>query len=216
MKLVVHEFASLDGVMQGPGAPEEDPSNGFARGGWLVPHSEGDWGHIVDGWFQHVEAILLGRRTFEMMRGYWSQVTDSENRVAVALNTRPKYLASSTLADEDAAWGNTRVLRGNVVEQVRRLKDQPGGELQVHGSWQLVQTLHHAGLVDIYRVLQFPVVVGDGKQLFAHKTPPAAFTVTDSHLLAGGIMALTLHQDQFEALDVGQYAMPREGKEVRV
>lgn len=101
------------------------------------------------------------------MRTYWSQVTEPDNIVATALNTWKKYVVSDTLADADAAWGDTTVLRGDIVEQVRGLKEQPGGELQVHGSWQLVRSLHDAGLVDIYRLLQVPVVVGDGKRLFA-------------------------------------------------
>jgi dihydrofolate reductase len=167
MELSVNTFVSLDGVMQGPGGVQEDPSNGFERGGWLVPHSDAGQLDPVDGWFRQADAFLLGRTTFEMMRTYWSQVTDPDNLVATALNTWRKYVVSNTLSDADAAWGNTTVLRGDVVEQVRRLKEQPGRELQVHGSWRLARTLHDAGLVDTYRLLQFPVVVGEGKRLFA-------------------------------------------------
>lgn len=126
--------------MQGPGGVEEDTSNGFTRGGWLVPHSTADQLTPVEGWFREFDAFLLGRNTFEMMRAYWPQVTGPDNLVATALNTWQKYVVSNTLADTDAAWGKTTVLRGDVVEQVRRLKEQPGGELQVHGSWQLMRT----------------------------------------------------------------------------
>jgi dihydrofolate reductase len=211
MEISVHTFLTLDGVMQGPGGPEEDTSNGFEHGGWMVPYSEGDWGRIVDGWFRQADAILLGRRTFEMMRTYWSQVTDPDDLVATALNTWTKYLVSTTLSDDGAAWGDTTVLRDDVVAQVRRLKEQPGRELQVHGSWQLVRTLHDAGLVDIYRTLQFPVVVGEGKRLFAGAVP-AAYQVTESEVLAGGVVALTLRQNRFGTIGSGEYAV-RDGKE---
>lgn len=214
MELSVHTFISLDGVMQGPGGVQEDPSNGFECGGWLVPHSAEGQLNPVDGWFRHADAILLGRTTFDMMRTYWSQVTDPDNLVATALNTWQKYVVSSTLSDAAAAWGNTTVLRGDVVEQVRRLKEQPGGELQVHGSWQLVRTLHDAGLVDTYRLLQFPVVVGDGKRLFADGATPATYRITESEVLSGGAgaVSLTLRQAEFGSTGAGEFVV-RDGKE---
>ncbi|MFE3450832.1 dihydrofolate reductase family protein [Nonomuraea sp. NPDC059194] len=214
MELSVHTFVSLDGVMQGPGGLEEDPSNGFERGGWLVPHSQAGQLDPVDGWFRKADAILVGRNTFEMMRTYWSQVTDPDNIVATALNTWQKYVASDTLSDADAAWGKTTVLRGDVIEQVRRLKEQPGGELQVHGSWQLVRTLHDAGLVDTYRLIQFPVVVGDGKRLFADGATPATYRITESEVLAGGsgAVALTLRQNGFGTTGTGEFVV-RDGEE---
>jgi len=213
MELSVHVFVSLDGVMQGPGGFQEDPSNGFERGGWLVPHSADGQLNPVGEWFRHADAILLGRTTFDMMRTYWSQVTDPDNLVATALNTWPKYVVSSTLSDADAAWGNTTVLRGDIVEQVRRLKEQSGGELQIHGSWQLVRTLHDAGLVDTYRLLQFPVVVGDGKRLFADGSIAAKYRITESEVLSGGAgaVSLTLRQDEFGATGTGEFVV-RDGK----
>jgi dihydrofolate reductase len=214
MELSVNTFITLDGVMQAPGGPQEDASNGFERGGWLVPHSFENWGSVVDGWFRKADALLLGRNTFEMMRTYWSQVDQSDNVVATALNAGQKYVVSTTLSDNDAAWGPTTVLRDDVVERVRRLKEQPGGELQVHGSWQLVQTLHKAGLVDIYRLLQFPVVVGGGKRLFADGATPATYEVaeSESQVLRGGAVSLTLRQADFGTIGIGEYAV-REGKE---
>lgn len=216
MLLSVHEFVTLDGVMQGPGAPDEDPSNGFEHGGWLVPHSPEAWGQVVDGWFHHADAILLGRTTFDMMRAYWSQITNEpDNIVATALNTWQKYVASTTLSDEDAAWGPTTVLRDDVVEQVRRLKKQPGRELQIHGSWQLARTLHDAGLVDVYRLLQFPVVLGDGKRLFADGSVPATFEVDESAsaVLPGGAVSLTLRQKDFGTIGTGTYGI-EDGREI--
>ncbi len=214
MELSVHTFVSLDGVMQGPGSPEEDRSNGFTRGGWLVPHSMDGQLDPVDGWFRQADAILLGRTTFEMMRSYWPQVTEPDNAVATALNTSKKYVVSNTLADADTAWGDTTVLRGDIVEQVRRLKEQPGRELQVHGSWQLVRTLHDAGLVDTYRILQFPLVVGDGKRLFADGATSASFRITDSQVLGGGsgAVSLTLRRTEGDT-EAGEFAV-RDGKEV--
>ena len=217
MELSVNVFVSLDGVMQGPGGPDEDRSNGFEYGGWLVPHAADGQLDPVDGWFREADAILLGRSTFEMMRTFWSQVTvEPDNIVSTALNTWKKYVVSNTLSDEDAAWGDTTVLRGDdLVEQVRRLKEQPGRELQVHGSWQLVRTLHDAGLVDTYRLIQFPVVVGTGKRLFEAGAVPATYKISHGEVLPGGAVSLTLRQDGFGSLGTGDIVV-EDGKEVLI
>lgn len=211
MRLTVHTFVSLDGVMQGPGEPEEDPSGDFSRGGWLVPFAEEDWSRVVDVWFQRVDAFLLGRRTFEAMRGYWPQVTDPDDVVGVAYNGKPKYVASTTL--DDPEWAGTTVL-GDVVRQVRELKDHAGGELQVHGSWELVQSLQAAGLVDGYRVLQFPVVLGEGKRLFTHPGVATTLSVTSSEALSGGILSLEADVTAWGEVGSGEYAMPVDGRAV--
>lgn len=218
MRLSVHTFVSLDGVMQGPGAPDEDTSGGFDRGGWLVPHVTEESNEVVNGWYRHADAILLGRNTFEMMRAYWSQVTDPNDLVATALNTWQKYVVSANLSDSDAAWGPTTVLRGDIVKAVAGLKEQPGGELQVHGSWRLIRTLHDAGLVDTYRLLQFPVVVGDGKRLFADGAVPATYRVDgdESKLLDGGALALTLQQKEFRDIGTGAYTVSEGDREETV
>lgn len=209
MQLSVNTFVSLDGVMQGPGAPDEDESGGFDRGGWIVPVVSDESDAVVDGWYRKAGAILLGRTTFEMMRAYWSQVTDPDDLVATALNTWPKYVVSETLSDADAAWGPTTVLRGDVVENVRRLKEEAphDGELQVHGSWRLARTLHDAGLVDVVRILQFPVVVGSGKRLFSEDAAPAGFSVdsAESRVLQNGAVALTLRTTTVGRADTGSY-----------
>jgi dihydrofolate reductase len=219
MELSVNIFVSLDGVMQGPGGPDEDRSNGFEHGGWLVPHAGEGQLDPVDGWFREADAILLGRSTFEMMRTFWSQVTvEPDNIVSTALNTWKKYVVSNTLSDEDAAWGDTTVLRGDdIVDQVRRLKEQPGRELQVHGSWQLVRTLHDAGLVDTYRLIQFPVVVGTGKRLFEDGAVPATYKITSGEVLKGGsgVVSLTLRQDGFGSVGTGDIVV-EDGKEVLI
>jgi dihydrofolate reductase len=219
MELSVNEFVSLDGVMQGPGGADEDRSNGFKAGGWLVPHAAEGQLAPVDSWFGEADAILLGRSTFEMMRTYWSQVTvEPDNIVSTALNTWKKYVVSNTLSDEDAAWGDTTVLRGDgIIEQVRRLKDLPGRELQVHGSWQLVRALHDAGLVDTYRLIQFPVVVGMGKRLFETGAVPSTYKITSGEMLDGGsgVVSLTLRQTGFGSVTTGDFAV-EDGQEVIV
>lgn len=204
MKLSLNTFVSLDGVMQGPGGPDEDTSGGFTRGGWVIPHVDEDFGRIVDEeWFAHADAVLLGHSTFEMMRTYWSAYPNQDELVAKVLNTYPKYLVSTTLTDEQAAWGPTTVLRDDVVEQVRALKERPGRELQVHGSWQLAQTLHNAGLVDVYRLLVFPVVVGAGKRLFDDTTRPSAFRTVARTSTAAGASHLVLEPADFTRGDLG-------------
>ena len=214
MELSVNTFVSIDGVMQGPGGVEEDPSDGFRSGGWLVPQSGDGQLNPVEGWFRRADAILLGRNTFEMMRTYWSQVTDADNLVATALNTWTKYVVSDTLSDADAAWGPTTVLRGDFIAQIRELKTQAGGELQVHGSWRLARALHDAGLVDVYRLLQVPVVVGEGKRLFASGAVPSTYRMTAVETLTGGggAVALTLRTSEFASTGAGEFVV-RDGRE---
>ena len=191
MKLVVNEFLTLDGVMQGPGGVEEDRSNGFDRGGWIVPfaNDEGQ-GAVVNSWFERVGAFLLGRTTYDMMHAYWSQVTDPDHVVSTALNNLPKFVVSSTLHEPE--WGNTTVLTGDLVDAVSELKARDGGELQVHGSWQLARSLHEAGVVDEYRLLVFPVCAGAGKRLFPENGPPTGFNVVESRSVDSGTTYLAL------------------------
>jgi dihydrofolate reductase len=195
MKLTVHTFLTLDGVMQGPGGAEEDTSGGFTRGGWLVPYADADMGEVVDSWFARAEAILLGRTTFTMMRDFWSAVTDTDDTTAAALNGLPKYLVSSTVTEP--GWSPTTVLGGDPVEAVRALKEQPGGELQVHGSARLARTLHAAGLVDEYRLLVFPVTVGAGKRLFDETAPASGYTVLESRTTSTGAVYTALAPTPF-------------------
>ncbi|ONH31609.1 dihydrofolate reductase family protein [Pseudofrankia asymbiotica] len=209
MLLSVNIFVSLDGVMQGPGAPDEDRTGGFDRGGWLVPHASAHTSEVVEDWFHQAGAFLFGRTSFEMLRDHWSRVTDPDDRIATKLNTLPKYVVSSTLSDDEAGWALATVVRGDVVDEIRRLKALPGGELQVHGSWRLVQTLHEAGLVDVYRLLQYPVVIGTGKRLFPNGSTPATFTVKEqtSRVLPGGVVALTISPAAFGAISAGVYTV---------
>ena len=190
MELTVTTFVTLDGVMQGPGGADEDRSNGFDQGGWVPPFADQDFGEIVDAWIASATGILLGRTTYELMYPYWSQVTDPDEVTGQQLNNLPKHIVSRTLRAPE--WANSQVIDGDVVEAVKALKDKPGGELQVHGSAQLVQTLNRHQLVDEYRLLVFPVVLGTGKRLFGDGTAPTAFKTVQNRTTSTGVVALTL------------------------
>ena len=190
MKLTVNTFLSIDGVMQAPGGPDEDRTGGFDRGGWVVPFVDEDFGGVVSSWFAQTDEILLGRTTYDMMQTFWSQVTDPDDLVAAKLNNRPKHVVSSTL--RNPSWHNTSVIAGDVVAAVEQLKAKPGGELQVHGSCGLVHTLHDAGLVDEYRLVIFPVIIGKGKRLFPDGSVPGSLTLISSTTTSTGAVALAL------------------------
>jgi dihydrofolate reductase len=184
-KLVVSTFVTLDGVMQAPGGPEEDRSGGFEHGGWLAPHFDDDAGAFMNEVFERVGSFLLGRRTYEIFAGYWPHVTDEDDPIASRLNNLPKYVASRSL--ENAEWQNSTVIR-DVPTEVAALKEQPGGELQVHGSANLIQTLIENDLVDAYNVLTFPVVLGTGKRLFPEGVMPGALRLTESRTTGTGVV----------------------------
>ncbi|HEX4701529.1 MAG TPA: dihydrofolate reductase family protein [Pseudonocardiaceae bacterium] len=198
MKLTVNTFLTLDGVMQGPGGADEDTSGGFTRGGWLLPHADEDMGAIVTEWFAEADEILLGRTTYDMMQSYWRQVTDPENGVAVALNTLPKHVVSTTLTE--ATWSGSTIIADDVVATVTALKAKPGRELQVHGSCALARTLHDHGLIDEYRLLVFPVVLGAGKRLFEAGAVPASFKLIESRATSAGAVALTFRPTDAPAI----------------
>lgn len=199
MRLTVHTFLSVDGVMQSPGGAQEDTSGGFDRGGWLVPLADADMGQIVEGWFAKADAMLLGRHTYVTMQGYWTQVTDPDNLVATKLNGQPKYVVSKTLSGSDADWAHTTVLSGDLIGEVRKLKEQSGGELQVHGSAQLARSLHEAGLVDEFRILVFPVYLGSGKRLFAEGAVPSGFRLVESGTTSTGAVYSALVPTDYQS-----------------
>src|SRR5574341_2254750 len=186
MRLTIQTFLSLDGVMQAPGAPDEDREGGFEHGGWSDAYADDPFGQTVEKWFEAADAFLLGRKTYEIFAGYWPTVTDEDNTIATKLNRLPKYVASRTL--DKVAWENSSLLQGDVADAVAKLKDQPGNELQVHGSGNLAQTLIKHGLIDEYHLLVYPVVIGEGKRLFADGTVPAALRLIDNRATTSGVV----------------------------
>lgn len=183
-QLVVGAFTTLDGIMQAPGGPDEDHDNSFPHGGWLVPYFDEKFVQIMTDWTKRADAFLLGRRTYEIFAGSWPQSTDPADEIAVALNSRPKFVASRTLGE--VHWNNSRVLKGDVAEEVAKLKAQDGGEIQVHGSSNLIQTLLKHNLVDTLRIWQFPVVLGTGKRLFGEGAMPASFRLVETQQNTAG------------------------------
>jgi dihydrofolate reductase len=187
--LVVTTFLTLDGVMQAPGGPDEDRSGGFAHGGWAPPLLDEDFGRQIDDWFSGAQDFLLGRATYEMFAEFWSQVPSEAGAVAAGLNAKPKHVVSRTLTSVD--WTGARLVEGDVVEAVRKLTAEDGGELQVHGSAGLIQTLLQHDLVDELRLIVFPVTVGRGKRLFGDGTPPRTWRLTASKTSSTGALLLT-------------------------
>ena len=189
MRLTATTFLTLDGVMQAPGGPEEDRSGGFEHGGWSFPYADEDFGRLVTGWFAQADAFLLGRRTYEIFAAFWPLVADAADPVASPLNALPKYVASRTL--EAATWQNTTLLEGDVAEEVAKLKEQPGRELQVHGSGDLLQTLMAHDLVDEHRLFVYPVVVGSGRRLFREGAPPRSLKLVETTTTSTGVVVAT-------------------------
>jgi len=189
MKLIVQEHLTLDGVVQGPGVPDEDRSGGFDQGGWLVPYADDVFGQMMVDSISGADGLLLGRTTYEIFAGYWPRVTDADNQVAAMLNRMPKYVASKTLGTVE--WNNSTLIKGDVAEAVAGLKREPGRELQVHGSADLVQTLMRDDLVDEYRLYFAPIVLGTGKRLFREGAVPAAMRLTDTKRTTTGLVAHT-------------------------
>ena len=186
MRLTLHTFVTLDGVMQSPGGPDEDPDGGFARGGWSFPYGDEDFGTAMMGWFRNADGFLLGRKTYEIFSAHWPRVTDPGDPIAGALNTLPKYVASTTLSS--VGWHNSTLLGGDVAAEVAKLKERPGNELQVHGSGGLAQTLIRANLIDEYRLLTFPVHLGAGKKLFRDGAPAAALRLLGATTSSTGVI----------------------------
>jgi dihydrofolate reductase len=177
-KLVVGTFTTLDGVIQAPGGPDEDRDGGFRHGGWLVPYFDEKFVEIMTEWTKRAGAFLLGRKTYEIFAGSWPKSVDPADEIATALNTRPKFVASRTL--DTLAWNNSHLLKGDVAEEVAKLKALEGSEIQAHGSGNLIQTLLQHDLVDTFRIWQFPVVLGTGKRLFGEGTIPRSFRLVDT------------------------------------
>ena len=187
MKLTTNTNVSVDGVMQGLGGPEEDPTGGFERGGWAMPHFGAETEAVISQVYQRADAFLFGRRTYEIFAGSWGTVEDMKTHpIGEALNARPKYLASSTLTDPQ--WAGTTVLSGDLAVAVGELKAKPGGELQVVGSLSVARLLLDLDLVDELTLLTFPVVVGQGRRLFPDSGLDTALELVESRATADGVV----------------------------
>jgi dihydrofolate reductase len=181
-KIIVLTFVSLDGVMQAPGGPQEDTDSGFKYGGWVVPHFDDRLGAIMNEQMTMPLDLLLGRRTYEIFASYWPE-HESE---WPGINSAIKYVVSDTR--KDSLWDNTVFIKGSIVEEIQRLKQQDGPDLQVHGSSQLLQTLFRHDLVDELWLKIFPLTLGSGKRLFGDGTIPAAFRLKHSESTPNGVI----------------------------
>jgi dihydrofolate reductase len=186
MKLTTTTHVSVDGVMQGLGAPDEDRRGGFERGGWAIPLFDDEAATFTDQVYQRADAFLFGRRTYEIFAGSWGAIAEMRaHPIGVALNETPKYVASTTLTDPQ--WADTTVLSGDVAAAIGELKAKAAGELQVHGSGALVRWLLDNRLVDELTLLTYPVVIGQGTRLFPDTGPDMALDLVDSRATPKGI-----------------------------
>ena len=186
--LIASTFASLDGIMQAPGGPEEDPTGGFTLGGWMFNFQDEAMDISTAGFDGSGREMVLGRRTYEIFEAYWPYQPD-DNPIARTLNAAKKYVASRTLTK--VQWNNSTLLQGDVVSAISALKAQPGPDLQIIGSGNLIQTLQVASLIDEYNVWTFPVVLGRGKRLFSENAKPSTLRLVRSQVSATGVVMST-------------------------
>jgi dihydrofolate reductase len=184
--LIVLSFVTLDGVVQAPGGPEEDPSDGFDHGGWMVGYWDDEIGAAMGESMAPPFDLVLGRKTYEIFAAHWPHTDDPG---AEQLNSATKHVASSTPTELE--WDNSRLIEGDVAEGIRALKQEDGPELQIHGSANLIQTLLEHRLIDEFRLKIAPLVLGTGKRLFGDGTTPAGFEVASSRVLSSGVIAAT-------------------------
>jgi dihydrofolate reductase len=186
--LVVTTFVTLDGVMQAPGGPGEDPSGGFSYEGWLVPFFDEAMGEQVTTWFTGAQDFLLGRTTYDIFYASWPKMI-SDDPVSQGLNFKKKYVASRTLTSVE--WETAELLQGDVGDAVRKLKAEDGGELQVHGSAGLIQTLLREDVIDELRLIVFPVVLGEGKRLFGDGAIPRSWRLNSQATTPSGAVMVS-------------------------
>ena len=200
-KLIVLSFITLDGVMQAPGGPEEDPTGGFKYGGWVAGYWDDFMGRVMGEQMAKPFDLLLGRKTYEIFAAHWPYIKDDP--VADELNSAKKYVASRTLEKLD--WANSTLITGNVLQEIKKLKGQDGPELQVHGSGNLIQTLLKHDLIDEFRLKIFPITIGTGKRLFSHGTIAASFKLLDSKTSTMGVVVATY--ERAGAVKTGSFAL---------
>jgi dihydrofolate reductase len=183
-KIIVLEHISMDGVIQAPGGPDEDPSGGFAHGGWIASYSDALLGTVLGRQMNLPFDLLLGRKTFDIWAPYWPQHADAWPGV----NAATKYVASNTMTSGE--WQPSVFLNGDIAQKVAKIKEQPGPDLNVWGSGNLLQTLIKHDLVDVFWLMVYPITLGAGKRLFAGGTLPAAFKLTESTVSSKGVIVV--------------------------
>jgi len=186
-KLVINMFLTLDGVMQAPGQPDEDLDGGFEQGGWQVPFFDEESGEVMTRSMDDFDALLLGRRTYDLFATYWPQAP-ADDPIAARLNSAPKFVASRTLQSAD--WNNSTVLGGDLTDEIEAIKREYN-EIHVIGSGHLVQNLMRNNLVDVYNLWIYPILLGEGKRLFADGTVPTALRRTQSRAFGNGALLVT-------------------------
>jgi dihydrofolate reductase len=201
-KLIVLSFITLDGVMQAPGGPEEYPTGGFKYGGWTVGYWDDFLGSVMGGQMAKPFDLLLGRKTYEIFAAYWPYAK-SDDPTAGKLNSAKKYVASKTLRNLD--WSNSMLVKGDTVQEIIKLKEQTGPELQVHGSGNLIQTLLKHDLIDEFRLKIFPITLGTGKRLFGEGTIPAGLKLVDGRTSTTGVIIATY--ERTGVVKTGSFAM---------
>ncbi|MEU8221347.1 dihydrofolate reductase family protein [Kribbella sp. NPDC048915] len=199
MKIVLTEFVTLDGVSQGPGSPTEDTTDGFTRGGWLVPYFDEVFVSRTVEWLRRADGLLLGRRTYDAFARDWPQITDPADPFSGLMNSLPKYVVTRTPVD--AAWNPTTVLTS--PDEVGELRNQPGRELQIHGSARLGNALLQAGLVDVVRLAVVPTVLGAGRRLFEQPGDASGLRLTAQEATPSGL--LLLEYEHVGAAPLGAY-----------
>ncbi len=191
-KLIILTFITLDGVMQAPGGAQEDPSNGFSFGGWTVPYFDEFMGQVMGEQMSRSFDLLLGRKTYEIFASYWPHQDNNTNPAAAGINNAAKYVVSHKQLTFD--WKNSILIQNDVVNEIKRLKQQNGSQLQVHGSGNLIQTLLKNDLVDELWLKIFPITLGIGKRLFAEGTIPKAFTLRESKTSPKGVIVASFER----------------------
>jgi dihydrofolate reductase len=209
-RLTIATFTSLDGVMQAPGGPQEDPTGGFTYGGWTAPHFDPELGGAMGEIFGRPFDLLLGRKTYDIFAAHWPYVTDPNDPIAGLFNRVTKYVAAR--ANPKLAWQNSQWLGADTVAALKKLKSQDGPDLLVQGSGELIQTLWQNGLVDEFAVLTFPVVLGKGKRLFGNGATPSGLKLVKSRSFPTGVIVANYQPDGAVKTGDFQLAEPTEAE----
>ena len=192
-KIIVLSFVTLDGIIQAPGGPDEDRSGGFEHGGWMVPFADELLGQVMTEQMGRPFDLLLGRKTYEIFASYWPKKDGRDDPIAASLNRAKKYVASRTLARAD--WAPSQLITADAAGEIRRIKETPGPDLQVHGSGDLIQTLLKHDLIDELWLKTFPVTLGRGKRLFGEGAIPVRFKLLGSRVSPRGVLVASYGRD---------------------